>query len=290
MSDSGLTECANGFYRWFDTFLKDRGLQFSRCGFKLGDGLGRGHDIDPESGYWQRPSYSRNKPPRWLYKVNIDRDGGLLAQSPVDGPTNVGQANTSQGDKAGIAVRVLPLIQPEDGATFHRDDRLEAQVLFVFRGPVPRGSSSESFVFDPDTGEMKYKDDALSYEAALLSVRPRTESIEISTGPNGNGTAHVAYGDVIDALTRAIKVKAENDGTHPICVVDLSNESAANHFKNLIEDRWQAWVEEAYASGDEQDGDEMSDETDSVPPSPDLVGVDASVYRDLSPNDGDERW
>ena len=52
------------FFRWFKDRLKDKGLQFSQCGFKLGQGLGSRHDINLETGFWKEPNYSANKPPR----------------------------------------------------------------------------------------------------------------------------------------------------------------------------------------------------------------------------------
>ena len=51
------------FFRWFKDHLKDKGLQFSRSGFKLGDSLGSRHDIDLASGFWKEPSYT-NGPSR----------------------------------------------------------------------------------------------------------------------------------------------------------------------------------------------------------------------------------
>ena len=57
------------FFTWLKTFLKDKGLQFSRCGFKTGDGLGERHEFDLAAGYWKEPNYSANKPPHWIYRI-----------------------------------------------------------------------------------------------------------------------------------------------------------------------------------------------------------------------------
>jgi hypothetical protein len=83
------------FFRWFKDQLKDKGLQFSQCGFKLGDSLGSRHDIDLQTGFWKEPSYSANKPSRWLYQ--IEPDGvGWKAVNPADGALNLGAINASQ--------------------------------------------------------------------------------------------------------------------------------------------------------------------------------------------------
>ena len=66
------------FFTWLKTFLNDKGLQFSRCGFKTGDGLGARHEFDLTAGYWKEPNYTANKPPRWLYRV-IPGPNGIRA-------------------------------------------------------------------------------------------------------------------------------------------------------------------------------------------------------------------
>jgi len=78
-------------------FLKDRNLQVSKCGFKS-QGLGSGHSINRDLGTWANENHSRNKPPRWLYK--IDFVGGELSPHPAsgEGPQIIGQfygSNTS---------------------------------------------------------------------------------------------------------------------------------------------------------------------------------------------------
>lgn len=55
------------FFKWLEKCLSKKKLQFSRCGFKTGDGLGSRHEINVNRGYWKEPNYSANKPPRWLY-------------------------------------------------------------------------------------------------------------------------------------------------------------------------------------------------------------------------------
>lgn len=104
MTDEPQTFYENDFFRWFKTQLKDKGLQFSRCGFKM-DGLGSRHDIDLTTGFWKEPSYSSNKPPRWLYQIRQD-DTGWKAINPAEGAHILGAINASQKDKAGVVFRI----------------------------------------------------------------------------------------------------------------------------------------------------------------------------------------
>ena len=98
------------FFRWFKDRLKDKGLQFSQCGFKLKNSLGSRHKIDLATGFWREPNYSANKPPRWLY--HIEPDGpDWKAVNPAGGALNLGAINASQEDKAGVVFRLVPLIR-----------------------------------------------------------------------------------------------------------------------------------------------------------------------------------
>ena len=168
------------FYKWLRIFLKDKGLQFTQCGFKLGDALGSGHEIDLSSGNWEKPGYSSNKPPRWLYHLEFQAEDVVTASPVIEGASNIGQANTAQADKAALVVRLLPLIRTGEAA-FHREDGFEAHVLFVFHGATPQGSSSETFSFDPHTGAMRYKDEPLEYiSAALIGLRARDTEVRVT--------------------------------------------------------------------------------------------------------------
>ena len=148
------------FFRWFKDRLKDKGLQFSQCGFKLGSSLGSRHDIDLTSGFWKEPTYSANKPSRWLYQIEPSGTG-WKAVNPLHGALNLGAINASQEDKAGVVFRIVPLVRQQIN-DFFRDDSLEVHALFVFHGATPQGSSAEPFHFDPDSGEMKFKGASLS--------------------------------------------------------------------------------------------------------------------------------
>ena len=152
------------FFRWLKDRLKDKGLQFSQCGFKLGKGLGSRHAINLQTGFWKEPTYSANKPPRWLYQVEPD-GADWKASNPANGALNLGAINAAQEDKAGVVFRLLPLIR-QGKNDYVRDDALEVHALFIFHGPTPRGSSAEPFRFDPESGTLKFKG-----EGPDLSVR-----------------------------------------------------------------------------------------------------------------------
>ena len=95
------------FFRWFKDRLKDKGLQFSQCGFKLGQSLGSRHDINLQTGFWKEPNYSANKPPRWLYQIE-PAGAGWKGVNPAKGALNLGAINASQEDKAGVVFRLVP--------------------------------------------------------------------------------------------------------------------------------------------------------------------------------------
>ncbi|MEC5325485.1 hypothetical protein [Aurantimonas sp. A3-2-R12] len=101
-------------FSWLNLFLKDQGLQFSRSGFKGGSNIGN-HTVDEATGFWGNPQYSTNKPPRWLFNVDV---AGVLPEAVLPAALQeigIGASNTAQGDKAGLAVRILPLIKTGEG-------------------------------------------------------------------------------------------------------------------------------------------------------------------------------
>src|SRR5690606_33187595 len=129
-------------FSWLNAFLRDKGLQFTRSGFKGGADMGD-HALDLATGYWEKPQYSGTKPLRWLFNIDLSA-AGPSARLPADlDEINIGASNTAQGDKAGLAVRILPLIQTGPNA-YERADDFEANALFVFHGPVEAGSSSDA--------------------------------------------------------------------------------------------------------------------------------------------------
>ncbi len=271
------------FFRWLKDRLKDRGLQFSQCGFKLGDGLGSRHEINLQTGFWQEPTYSANKPPRWLYRIERD-SAGWRAVNPADGAHNLGAINAAQEDKAGVVFRLLPLIR--QGMDDHlRDDALEVHALFVFHGPTPRGSSAEPFHFDPESGKLKFKGTDLTYLlAGLLGVRPRGLEVEVSL----NGVPRrLTYGEVTDALAADITVSPANGCPGRIPVFDLSDKTEFERLKKEVSDVWKAAEPVAsrlYAAvpGFDDGGETVAPGSLHIPEMSDLLGIDPSVYRQIN--------
>ena len=272
------------FFRWFKNELKDKGLQFSQCGFKLGHSLGSRHDIDLQTGFWKEPSYSANKPSRWLYQIEPD-GAGWKAINPAHGALNLGAINASQEDKAGVVFRLVPLLQ-QGMNDYFRDDTLEVHALFVFHGATPQGSSAEPFQFDPDSGAMRFKGAALAYLlAGLLGVKPRDHEVEVSIA----GAARTLnYGEVIDTLAADITVSLEGGAAGPIPVYDLSEQAEFERLKKDISDAWKAAGPVAPAavgegSGLEDDDDEIvAPASLHIPEMTDLLGIDPAVYRQIN--------
>ena len=272
------------FFRWFKTELRKKGLQFSQCGFKLSD-LGS-HTIDLQTGFWGEPKYSSNKPPRWLYHIEPEA-AGWKAINPVAGPLNLGAINASQGDKAGVVFRLVPLIK-QDKNDYSQDNSLEVHALFVFHGPTPQGSSSEPFQYDPDSGRLKFKGAQLPYLlAGPLGVQPRDHEVDVVL----NGTPQkLNYGEVIDALAADITA-APVDYAGPMPVYDLSESTGYERLKRDITNAWKAAgpVASSAAASTGSDDTERDDYDEIVaPPSlhipelPELLGIDPAVYRQIN--------
>jgi len=275
------------FFLWLKNSLKDRGLQFSQCGFKLRGGLGSRSEIDLKTGFWRDPTYSASKPSRWLYGIVPD-GAGWKAVNPANGPLNLGAINTAQEDKAGVVFRLLPLIR-QGKDDYFRDDALEVHALFVFHGATPRGSSSESFRFDPANGEMEYRKKALGYLfAGLLGMKPRDHEVNVSL----NGAPRkLTYGETIDALANDITVSPAGGSPGRIPVFDLSDRPEFERLKKVISDAWKAAGPVApyahaagsgLADGGEDDGETVAPASLHIPENSDLLGIDPSVYRQIN--------
>lgn len=275
------------FFRWLAPFLKDKGLQFSKCGFKLRDGLGSRHEIDLSTGNWREPEYSNNKPPRWLFQLTPGATG-LTATTPAHGSQNLGAINSAQEDKAGVVFRIVPLVQigPDQ---FARDDRLEVHALFIFHGPTPKGSSAEPINFDPGTGTLKFKDKPLSYiGCGLLGIHPRYTKVEFS---HDSRPTSVTYGDAIDAIAASITVTPKGSPPGSISVFDLTQKDELDRLKKMVEDAWYAAgpvspsksVVSSIGGDDEEGKDEpIAPASLEIPESPDLIGIDPAVYRQIN--------
>ena len=283
--DDTPTIYADDFFRWFATWLKDKGLQFSKCGFKTGKGFGVRHGIDLTAGFWKEPKYSSNKPPRWLYQIHIE-SGGMSAVNPTTNASNLGAINTAQADKAGVVFRLVPLIQQGVDDFLYEED-FEVHALFVFHGATPQGSSSEPFNFDTASGEMKFKGKILPYiSAGLLGIRPRDTELQITS--DGRPLT-ITYGEVMEALAADIKYTPEGGVTVPMPIFDLSQKDEVDRLKKTIDDVWAASpvkssvVTTVAAEDDSNDEDGIvAPKLLEIPESTDLLGIDPSVYRQIN--------
>lgn len=287
---NGTKIYSDDFFRWFKTFLDDKGLQLSQSGFKLKAGLGSRHDINLQTGFWKEPNYSRAKPPRWLY--HIEPDGtGWKAVNPAGGAFNLGYFNAAQEDKAAAFFRLVPLISKSSG-DFLRDDAFEVHVFFAFHGATPQGSSGEPLNFDPTTGETRFKGARLPYLlAGLIGIQPRSHDVEVAVG---GVPRTLTYGEVIDALAADITASPEGGTAGPIPVYDLSEKSEFERLKKDISDTWKAAgpvlpPAAAAGSGLDDEEDESADDDEIVAPASlhipemsDLLGIDPAVYRQIN--------
>lgn len=274
------------FYSWLKTFLKDRGFQVTKSGFKAGNGLGS-HALDDATGFWQNVQHSGGKPPRWIYHLTF-ANGALSASLPNDlDEIGVGQSNTAQGDKAGLAVRILPIIQTGPDA-FHRLDEFEINALFMFHGALPAGSSSDAFTFNPTTGVMKRTGVAVDYIfAALIGLRSKADEVAITI----DGQEHnITYGEVLDAIGEAIQIKTKGqENAEPIGVYDLSADDDLEDIKAYLVDAWdnagpppQPLAAAGNAAEDAPDDEPLDFSQLNIPENPDLLGIDQAVYRQIN--------
>ena len=289
MTDNAQKIYVSDFFLWFADRLKDKGLQFSRCGFKTGKGFGSRHDIDLSKGYWKEPTYSANKPPRWLYQIEPDGDG-VQAVSPREGPLNLGAINTAQEDKAGVIFRLVPLIR-QGKSDFVREESFEVYALFVFHGATPKGSSAEPLNFDPASGVMRFKGKMLPYIAAgFLGISPRNAETKIKY--KGKHRI-ITYGTVIDALASDITAFPEGKSRAPMPVFDLSRKDGFEQLKKAVADAWAAAGPVQPSSGtyavsetksDEAgvDDERVAPESLQIPENTDLLGIDPAVYRQIN--------
>jgi len=276
----------SAFYSWLSTFLKDRGLQFSRSGFKGGANIGN-HTVDEATGFWQNVQYSSGKPPRWLFQVEFD-GGNITAHTPNGlADIGIGASNTAQGDKAGLAVRILPLLKTAEGA-YRRLDDFEINALFVFHGALPAGSSSDGFTFNPTTGLLKRLTNPTGYIfAALLGLRPKTDAMTVNIDGDDRD---ITYGEILDAIGAAIRIKPQGqDETAPVPVFDLSKDGDIEHLKAAIVAAWEAAgpppvaaAANAAATDDDTEAEPLDYAHVDIPENTDLVGIDPAVYRQIN--------
>lgn len=272
------------FYKWLKTFLKDRGLQFSQSGFKLGNSLSN-HGINLDTGDWQNIAYSRSKPIRWLFDVDVTSVPATAALPSNLDEAGIGGSNTSQGDKAGLAVRLLPLFKTGDGP-FERFDEFEAQAIFMFHGPLPPGSSGDGFSLNVATGAMKRLQADQDYIfAGLLGIRPRTDNFQLTVA---GAPRDITYGEVLGALHNAITIHPKGGAAGSIPVYDLSDDADLDRLKVELQQAWEnaGPPPELAAAVAEESADDDGEPLDfshlEVPVNPDLLGIDPAVYRQIN--------
>lgn len=261
---------SNNFVQWFRTFLRDRGLKFSRCGFKLGQDLGN-HEIDFKTGFWKQPQYSSVKPLRWLYNIE-SHAGQLRAVTPKHASTHIGAINSAQGDKAAVLFRLLPLIRQQNNSYCYEPD-LELNVLLVFPSATPSGSSSEPFQFDPQDGELRFMNQSLPYLSIyLLGIVPRDKEFDIDIPSR---TLPLTYGDVVDTLASAIMTKSIGGPRQTIPTFDLTQQVELTGLKQAIQDDYTRFAASPYSPP-------IHPQPPTIPENSDLVGIEPAVYRQIN--------
>lgn len=274
------------FYSWLSTFLKDRGLQFTKSGFKSGAALGS-HALDDSTGFWENVQHSSSKPPRWIFHLEFN-DGAWVASLPNGlSEIGVGQSNTAQGDKAGLAVRILPIIRTGQD-TFQRLDEFEINALFVFHGGLPPGSSSDAFSFNPATGLMRRTGAPVEYIfATLIGLRPKPDAVTVTV----DGQEHdLTYGEMLEAIGNAIQVQTKGHGPEQISIFDLSGDTETEDLKGYLTMAWDAAgpppnMVAAVAVGeddDEGDAGPLDYTHVDIPENTDLIGIAPAVYRQVN--------
>ncbi len=283
------TENQNSFYKWFATFLRDKGLQFTKSGFKMGEGYGS-HTFNSQTGFWEDEQHSAGKPPRWILHI-VRRAGGIEAVLPAGAhETVIGSSNTAQGDKAGLAVRILPVLRTSNNE-FVNLDEFEINALFVFNGALPAGTSSDAFIFNVDLGRLVRGGELQNYVfAGLMGLRDRAES---PASLSRNTRSNLTYGAVMDAVRNLINVRPEGRPLAPIETYDLTSDRELVRLKSDVETAWGTVVPRTVpVVVPDEDDDEDEDEgvtvevldfsNLSVPENPDLIGIDPAVYRQIN--------
>lgn len=277
---------ATTFYSWLKTYLKDRGLQIAQSGFKGRSDIGK-HGVDEATGFWSNPTYSSSKPPRWLFNIDATADT-LIAKLPLKlSESGIGGANTSrESGVVGLAVRILPLIKTAE-EHFEQYDDLEIQAFFMFHGPLSKRTSGDAISFNPSNGILKRIGTPEDYIfAALLGLKPKDYSITIEVDGKDR---KITYGEILDAVGDTIHVKTKDHDVEPIGVYDLSDDGDLEDLKAYLMDAIdkagppEKPMIQGEAVPDDADEDQVLDYSELiVPENPDLLGIDAAVYRQIN--------
>lgn len=184
--------------------LKKRGLELAQCGRdKTPDDL---PEIETATGFWK--SQDAGKPYRWI--IHIEKNtpkkttpAGTLAKLPKQ-PTAkiVGQFNLRRDNIGGILIRVIPAVRTAS-ATFEVCHDWEWLLFFGFSDPLPSGTSSENFEFNPATGRLTWKGQGYRYAgAALFELASTPSNLKLGANP----PVDISYLEASTALRKLLQV------------------------------------------------------------------------------------
>lgn len=287
---NGSTNYISDFRKWLKSYLKPKGLQPTECGFKAKTFQA----IDPKTGLRAKSS-DNSKPQRWLFHINQEASGTLIAEPASPGMANFAYQTTGSGDKAALLVRILPVFQAGPGDFSERSD-FEVNAVFTHRDPLVAGGNADQTAFDPQTGEMNHRSEKIKKYlpqpyifGGLLGIKDRSDSI---TETISGQSKTVSYGEIVDAIQNAIHIAPDGSTPGSIPVYDLTD-------KNEL-DRLQKDIQSAYkkagppapkkatlaAAADDEDDDDAVDFIDpatiKISEEPTLIGIDPSVYRQIN--------
>lgn len=163
----------------------------------------------------------------------------------------------------------------------------------MFPGPVEPGGAAEPFSVDVSNGVMTYKGKSIPYVfGGLLGIRP---AADVLPGPAG---ATVTYGQILQALAQAITVDPTTGPQHPP-VYNMAEPARVEALKLDVAQTFEqaqalavagtASATPAATEGEEEEDaeaeeDEIRPLSDAlpIPPNPDLIGIDPSVYHQIN--------
>ncbi len=249
--------------------LKNYDLALSQCGVKTYNVPA----FNSADGFWADPNGTTNKPPRWLVRISRDADGTVSAELPDGhGAERIAHSNTTNQAVGGLFVRVVPSILMSDGTYYLGDDEWEWILFFCFPKKLEAGSAAQLFdSYDPTTGALQYKNAGQGYVAAgLFTMNDPESSVDI-----GNGST-VTYEEATDALGEFLKVaplpaEGAEQQTTPINVYDGLQDAEIQKAADDV----RAAFKSVSVSEDETPDFE-------IPESSELIGVDDSVYRQIT--------
>lgn len=178
--------------------LKKRGLELAQCGRdKTRDDL---PEIELDTGFWK--SQDAGKPYRWIIHFEKTASGTVATLPKQQTAKIVGQFNLRRDNIGGILIRIIPALRQPD-SVFEVCHDWEWLLFFGFSDPLPSGTSSENFEFNPSSGRLSWKNQGYRYAgAALFELTSRTSKITIG----GNSPLEVSFSEATDALRNLLQV------------------------------------------------------------------------------------